>query len=442
MQLLARFKDHWKKEQYAAPGQALLLAVSGGRDSMVLAHLLKASGISFAIGHCNFSLRDEESDDDEQLVKDWAIEKGISFFTTRFDTAAQAKSMGKGIQETARILRYTWLEQVRTEKGFAAIATAHHAHDNAETMLINLFKGTGIAGLHGIRHRHGHLIRPLLFATREEIREYAAVHQVPFREDSSNSSDKYLRNAVRLNIIPAIENYFPAAVQQMNETIRRLAEAEVFYRKEITRQIKKLKEQRGKDIFIPVLKLLKYDAPETICYELFREYGFHATQTGEILKLALSDSGKWMESGSHKLIRDRGFLILTEKTTTATDFILIPELPATVQAEALSFQFARLDARPEVSADQSTACIDASQVEFPLILRRWRQGDYFYPLGMGMKKKKLSRFFIDQKLPVHKKEAVWVLESNKRIVWVAGLRLDERFKLRPSTTACIRVTVR
>lgn len=408
---------------------------------MVMAHLFLENKMPFAVAHCNFQLRGEEADKDEELVRDWCSGHGISFYHTRFDTKAKTEQWKKGIQETARILRYDWLEKVRSENGYSFLATAHHANDNAETLLMNLFKGTGISGLHGILPRNGNIIRPLLFAAKKDIAEYVSNNNIPYREDASNALDKYTRNDVRLNILPVIEKSFPNIISSLNNSIQRFAEAEELYKKAMEQERKKLLDQRGKDYYIAVRKLEKRQPLHTICYELFKPFGFTAGQVQDIISLLHAESGHYLISPTHRVIRDRDFLIITVFDTRDADFISIENIPITLKAGGRQYKFKNAPRPDTIPGGDDTAYIDTRKLEQPLILRRWKQGDYFYPLGMGMKKKKLSRYLIDKKMPLHEKENTWVLESNKRIVWVAGHRLDERFKITPSTKEVLIVKV-
>ena len=419
----------------------MLLAVSGGIDSMAMAHLFLHSGLPFAVGHCNFQLRGAEADADEELVRDWCTQHNISFYNARFDTQAKADYWKKGIQETARILRYEWLEQIRKEQGYTAIATAHHANDNAETLLMNLFKGTGIAGLHGILPKNGHIIRPLLFANKEGIRVYVANHNIPYRDDASNATDKYTRNNVRLNLLPAIEQAFPNVVRSLNHSIQRFAEAELLYTKAIEQERKKLVEQRGKDYYIPVRKLIKREPLHTICYELFKPFGFATGQVEDIVSLLTAETGHYVASPTHRVIRNRDMLVITLHDLRQTDMVVIEEIPRTINNNGRQFKFQYKAMPVEITTDENIALVNAARLEQPLILRKWQQGDYFYPLGMGMKKKKLSKYLVDKKIPLHEKEHIMVLESNKRIVWVAGHRLDERFKITPTTEQVLVVKI-
>lgn len=441
MSLLKRFKETFEQQQFNTSGKSVLLAVSGGIDSMAMANLFLSAGFSFAVAHCNFQLRGQEADKDEQLVKNWCEEHNVTFHVTRFDTQAKVDEWKKSIQETARILRYDWLEDIRKQNGYSFIATAHHANDNAETLLMHLFKGTGISGLHGIPLVNGNIIRPILFAPKNEITAYAQVHNIPYRDDASNASDKYLRNQVRLNILPEIEKSFPNIIANLDNSIRRFSEAEQLYNKAIEQERKKLVENRGNDLYISVRKLSKRQPLATICYELFSPYGFTSAQVPHIIELLDAASGHIMLSPTHRIIRDRAFLIITQLAADAADIIPIDDIPATINTGEQSFRFAYEQKPSSIPSDNNIAFIDAAKLEQPLLLRRWRQGDYFYPLGMGMKKKKLSRYLVDQKIPIHEKENIWVLESNKRIVWIAGHRLDERFKLKPATGKVLKITL-
>ncbi len=439
MDLLKGFETNWAKQKFAGPTQKTLVAVSGGIDSMALANLFLKAGLSFGIAHCNFQLRGDESDKDEVLVREWAFANNIPFHHTRFETKQKMEEWKKGVQETARMLRYEWFAEVCEEYKYSAIATAHHANDNAETLLMHLFKGTGIAGLHGIPVKNDKIIRPLLFASRKEIEAYVVANNIKYREDASNATDNYLRNEVRHHILPVIEKVFPEGIRHLRDSIERFAEAETIYRKAIDAERKKMVEQRGKDIYIPVLKLQKAEALQTICYELFTPYGFTPAQLPSIISLLTAESGHWVGSATHKVIRNRDFLIITDATPHATDIVQIEGVPCEISTEHGTFHFTIEDKPASIPVADDIAMIDASLLSFPLILRRWKTGDYFYPLGMGMKKKKVSKYFIDQKVPLHVKDKVWVLESARRIVWICGMRLDERFKVKDKTQQVIKI---
>lgn len=443
MPLSERFIQHWTEKFAATAGKRpVLLAVSGGIDSMVMAHLFLRTAIPFAVAHCNFSLRGTASDKDELFVREWCSQHQIHFYHKRFDTLQEAERLKKSIQETARILRYDWFEQLRAAHAFSCIATAHHADDNAETMLINLCRGTGIAGLHGIPERSHHVIRPLLFVTRKEVEVYAATVQLTWREDESNSKDDYLRNALRHRVLPVLDQLIPGVAMRILNTSRTIGEAEQLYQQAIMTKRKQLLEQRGKDYYVPVKLLSRYTPLYTICYELFRPFGFSAAQAATIPDLLQAESGRYISSATHRIIRNRDFLVVTALQTEQADLILIQELPAVIETGDQTFHCTVKERPEQLDQAPNVLLADMDKLTFPLVLRRKKTGDYLYPIGMGMKKKKVSRLLIDQKVALHDKEHIWILESGKRIVWVAGIRADERFKITDRTQRVLRITLR
>lgn len=427
------FREYLAAKQYVLPGQTVLLAVSGGADSMAMVHLFLKTDVDFAIAHCNFGLRGVESDMDEALVNDWCSEHKIVFHTTRFDTKQKTEEWKKGTQETARILRYEWFEQIRKEFGYAKIATAHHANDNVETLLINLCKGTGIAGIHGILPVNGNIIRPLLFAEKDAIRQWVEMNKISYREDASNDTDDYLRNAIRHKLVPVMQELFPNVINNVNDSIGRFGEAEVLYKRAIAQESKQLIERRGQDHYIPVLKLRNRKPLATICYELLLPFGFSAAQVPNVISLLDAESGHYVSSGTHRIIRNRDFLVVTAAVAEEADLVLIESLPCTVDTGRFRFSFSVQPKPKNIPADPNEAWLDMKGITFPLVLRRWKTGDYLYPFGMKMKKKKVSRLFIDQKVPLHEKEHIRILETGKRIAWVSGIRPDERFRIKNDT---------
>lgn len=440
MNLPQRLEQYWQAQQFPHKKEKILLALSGGKDSMALASILHQIGCNLTVAHCNFMLRGTESELDEQLVKDWAAQNNILCHSISFDTKKEMARNKTGVQETARKLRYDWFSNLCKEHHYVAIATAHHANDNVETLLINLCKGTGIAGLHGIPAKNNKIIRPLLFATQAEITEYVIEHQTPFREDASNSSTQYLRNAVRHKIIPALSELFPDVISQISHNIERFKQVETIYELAIAEEKKKLIERRGNDYYIPILKLLKRPSYESICFEIFKEFGFSSAQVPEILKLLNSESGHYLSSESHRVIRNRMFLIITEIISPKTDLIIIDQIPCSIETSEGQFNFRIVESTKHIDESKYTAYLDLDTLKLPLLLRRWRIGDYFYPLGMGMKKKKISRFLIDQKVPIHEKEKVWIVESQQKIAWLAAMRIDERFKVKNATKKLLKIT--
>ena len=460
MSLLQKFQDNWKRQFHhiSTASHKLLLAVSGGVDSIVLTDLVVKSGFDFIIAHCNFQLRGDESERDETFVRSLQNKYGKEVLVNRFDTRQYASQNKISIQEAARELRYKWFEELINPKSeirnpkFAA--TAHHANDNIETLLINFFRGTGISGLHGIPAKQGKIIRPLLFAKREEIISYAKENNLKWVEDTSNTSDKYTRNFFRLQIIPAIKEVFENIEENLLHNIERLKEAEILYHQAIQQHLKKLCEEKGNEVHIPILKLQKSEPLNTIIWEIIKSYNFHAAQVEEVKKLFNAENASYITSDLYRIIKNRNWLVIAPIQTGEAQNILIEEDDKKIKFENGILFLEKMSSgnlpagRPgwRLETSNNIATLDATQIKFPLFLRRWKQGDYFYPLGMpnitdGRRgKKKLAKFFIDQKLSKTEKEKVWVIEMNKKIIWVIGYRIDDRFKITPSTKEVFRIT--
>jgi tRNA(Ile)-lysidine synthase len=438
MSLVNQFISFVSKENLFSPKDKLLLAVSGGVDSVVLCELCKQAGYDFVIAHCNFKLRGAESERDKDFVQQLAKKYNIPFHLNEFDTTSYAASKKISIQEAARELRYHWFNEL-IQKGEAKyIVTAHHLDDNIETMVMHFFRGTGIYGLRGMLSMQHNIIRPLLFAKKDALKEFAATQQLPFVEDSSNAEDKYTRNFFRNQLLPQIQEVYPNAEQNLAHNQRRFAEVEILYKQAVEQHKKKLLEPKGSEIHIPVLKLKKAVPLHTIVYEIIKDYNFSPQQTGEVIDLLDSDSGKFVRSSSHRIIKNRNWLIIAPVEAKQAKHILIEDSDSVIEFELGNLHIKREGA---LSNDQQIACLNFQEIKFPLLLRKWKQGDYFYPLGMR-KKKKLARFFIDQKLSLSDKEKVWVLESNKKIAWVVGMRIDDRFKIMNSSTAILNIELK
>lgn len=433
--LLTAFNDYTLKEHLFTPSQKVLLAVSGGIDSVVMTDLFNKAGRIFAIAHCNFQLRQEESVRDETFVTTLAVKYNVPLFKVSFDTSTYATENRVSIQVAARELRYQWLEQIRKEEGYSYIATAHHMQDNVETVLMNFAKGTGISGMHGILPSTGALIRPLLFASKEQLTDYAKEHKLSYVEDSSNSSTKYTRNHFRHQVLPPIVTAFPQAISNMSAGIERMREAEILYNEAIARHKKQLLFKQGDNWMVPVLKLKKTVPLPTIAYEIFREYGCSPAQVGQVLQLLDSESGKYVQTDTYRIVRNRQWLLIHAADAAERPVTVIEKEDTVVVTPegSLKLRIIPVTSLENIPREAEIACLDMKQVHFPLLLRKWKQGDYFYPLGM-QKKKKLSRFFIDQKLSLLQKEQTWIIESGKRIAWIAGIRIDDRFKITPATT--------
>jgi tRNA(Ile)-lysidine synthase len=463
MVLLKSFLAFIKKENLFQPKDKLLIAVSGGVDSVVLCELCKQAGFDFSIAHCNFQLRGEESKRDEHFVKALAEKYSVPFFVKKFETEKYAQQNKLSIQVAARDLRYEWFNEIVSgewapstgsghhspsmlsvsKEAIHYIFTAHHANDNIETLLMNFFKGTGINGLRGILSKNGKIIRPLLFATKQEIKNFAIENNLSLVEDSSNILDKYTRNFFRNQLIPSLQKVFPQVERNLIDNVERFRDIEILYQQSIISHKKKLLEQKGEEIHIPVLKLLKAQPLSTIIYEIIKDFGFTSHQTAEVIHLLQSESGRYIQSLSHKIIRNRKWLILSPNNSSVAQNILIEEKDKIIEFDngKLKLTIEKLTSDScQLSTDNLKAFTDADKITFPLLLRKWKQGDYFYPLGMN-KKKKLSRFFIDQKMSLTEKENTWIIETYKKVIWIAGKRIDDRFKITPQTKNVIRFTL-
>ena len=446
MELLQNFLAYIKKENLFTKKDHLLIAISGGADSTVLCALCVAAGFSFSLAHCNFKLRGEESDRDEMFVKKLSEYLGVKLFLKTFDTVFQSKLNKTSIEETARNLRYDWFNQLlhdskATDNPFSFLLTAHHADDNVETVMMNFFRGTGIKGLRGILPKQQQIIRPLLFAKRNEIIEYANSNKVDYLTDSSNASNDYTRNLFRNEILPLIEKVYPEALNNVLRNIERFAAVEYLYEESIVQIKQNLIEKKGDEIHIPVLKLLKTKPLQTVIYEIIKDASFTALQVNEVEKLLHSDSGKYIKSASHIILLNRKWLIISPLTPSQeTKNIIIEENVGNILFEEGTLQICPSTVPEKFAADVMTVYIDGVNFKYPLLLRKWKTGDYFYPLGMT-KKKKLSRFFIDLKLSLLQKEKCWVLESDKKIVWVIGYRIDERYKITSNSKQIVKLNL-
>ncbi len=442
MDLLVKFKQFIAKENLFQKNDKLLLAVSGGVDSVVLCELCKQAGYNFVMAHCNFQLRGEKSERDELFVKALAEKYGMPVFVKKFNTKQIAAEQKKSIETAARDLRYSWFHELaKTEHSLNHILTAHHADDNIETVTMNFFRGTGIAGVRGMLPRQGKIIRPLLFARRKELETFVAAFNLEFVTDETNFENDYTRNFFRNKILPLVTESYPEAAKNILHNIRRLRETELLYQQAIDLHKHKLVEKKGNEIHIPVLKLNKTKPLQTILYEIIKDFDFTAHQVVEVIALLESETGKYIQSNTHRIIKNRKWLIITPNNSADAENILIEAEDKTIHFEAGILKFEKVAITNfKLSTGSDIAQLDATTIQFPLLLRKWKQGDYFYPLGMK-KKKKLSRFFIDQKLSLPQKESTWVIEMDKKIIWVVGMRIDDRFKVIDSSKSILKIAL-
>jgi tRNA(Ile)-lysidine synthase len=439
--LLEKFIRFFAEKNLRTEGHKFLVAVSGGVDSVVLCALCKQAGLDFTIAHANFGLRGEESERDEAFVRSLGKRYGVEVCVKKFDMEAEASRNKQSIQETARDLRYKWFSQVRSEKGLDYILVAHHAGDNIETLMMNFFRGTGLQGMTGIPewNPEARILRPMIHAAREEIEDYAREQGLQWMEDSSNSSSKYTRNFFRNELIPAIKKIYPQVAENLLDNIERFKKINALYHLSLLELKKKICEQKGTEVRIPFRKLMRY-RDTSLIYEIIREYGFGEKQVDEVIKLAGAGSGKFIANEQFRIIKHGNWFIIVPRLANAeTILIEEPEQEVRFHGGRMRFKTMMKDAF-QLQRSDALAQLDARHIEFPLLLRKWKQGDYFYPLGMR-KKKKVSRFFIDRKLAKHLKEDAWVMESGRKIIWVVGMRIDDRFRITDATEQILVITL-
>lgn len=428
------FKNHIETQLPNLFDSKLLVACSGGLDSTVLVQLTHQLGLDIAIAHCNFNLRGKESKADEAFVKDLASRLGLHFHSKSFDTNSELQKRGGSIQMVTRDLRYEWFETVLQSEGYDNVLTAHHLDDSLETFLINLSRGTGIDGLTGIPSQNQNVIRPMLPFSRIDIFDYAKTHKMKWREDSSNVEDKYLRNKIRHDIVPRLKELHPNFLGNFKSTQRRLrGTAAILENTKHELQSKLFKPKKGQ-LRIAIAELQKFDPLKEYLYLLFGDFGF--TEWDDLAHLLHAMSGKRVISKTHILVKDRDDLILSELTVPNNESYLLKkgqdklEVPIKLKIENVETMG---------SLSDNVLYVDKETLNYPLKLRKWENGDYFYPLGMKGKKK-LSKFFKDEKIDRIAKESQWLLCSDDGIIWVVGRRADDRFKVRESTKDIIKIT--
>lgn len=437
-----RFKDFIESQKLFTQQHHLLVACSGGIDSVVLVHLLHELQYDCSILHCNFQLRGKESNRDQAFVVQLADQLSIPCHVNTFDTEKVMNEWGKGVQETARILRYNWFdEQVNLHAANGKqplLLTAHHQDDQLETVVFNFFRGTGIAGLTGMNTKDGCLVRPLLFASRNEIESYAIDKKLSWVEDSSNKETIYARNQLRHDVFPLLEKAVPSFKQNLSNNIKRFQETEMLFKQQIALIQKRVVEKRDKGYAIAVNKIKHLVPLDTIVYEIFSPFGFTSAQTGELKKLFIAHTGSFMQSPTHRVLKNRDWLLIDPLHEISSSVYVIEKDQSSVSVGDKTICISMHENSSMLSAAANEAWLDASKLEFPLLVRPWKNGDYFYPLGMK-KKKKISKFLIDQKLSKTEKESQYVIESAKKIVWVVGRRIDERFKVLPHSKEILQL---
>jgi len=435
--MLLKFKDHLLNNLSFLKSKKLLLAVSGGIDSMVLLHLFQQLDYDITIAHCNFSLRGDESDDDEKFISEYAKKNIINIFVTSFNTKLFVTDNKVSIQVAARQLRYEWFNQLLLQNNLDYLLTAHHLDDSLETFLINFTRGTGLEGLIGIPEQNDTILRPLLPFTRTEIEAYVAENNIAWREDSSNASTKYLRNKIRHEVVPVLKSLNPSFADSFVQTILNLQQAQsmvqdaavIIYRQVVT----DFDDQKHIDI----LQLKRLPNYKAYLYQWLNPLGF--TAWDDIYSLVNAQAGKYITSPNYRILKDRDVLIVEPLQSVDNE---VYEISQNVQqtTNPIGLKLKIVDSKDEISR-KNVIFVDNELIKFPLLVRKWEEGEYFYPAGMKGLKKKVSKYFKDEKMSLSQKESTWILCSENEIIWIIGRRSDERFKVTDATTQILKIEV-
>ncbi len=411
----------------------VIAAVSGGKDSVLLAHLLKSSGFNFAIAHCNFQLRGAEANRDQDFTSNLARQLQVPFFLTEFNTADFAAENHISVQMAARKLRYEWFEKISSEQNYEVIALAHHQNDAVETILLNLTRGTGIAGMHGILPKNGKLVRPMLFLSKENIDEICTEENLNFVEDSSNASTKYARNKIRLEVVPKLKEINPNLEKTFEQNLERFRQLEQL----LENQLQQLRDtsfiRQKSETRIKISALKNLHPQQLLLFGLLRGFNFSEQVVADLLLSLEKQPGKIFESPSHQLVLDREEIIIYPKKERGAEIAEIGENQNEVNFQGFKLKLLHDETPLIVKNNPMATSVDAAKLIFPLTVRNWQTGDSFFPMGMGHQQK-LSDFFVHQKVPLHQKSLIPVLvNGNHEIVWIAGFRLDDRYKISSGT---------
>ena len=435
-------RSYIRTENLFTPGDKIILAVSGGVDSMVMLDLFQRMEEEFVVAHCNFHLRGAESDGEEAFLKDYCGDAGIELYVKHFDTREYAALTGISVEMAARKLRYDWFFELLDQLSFQYVATAHHQDDLIETMLVNLSRGTGIRGLSGIQPKNGKIIRPLLTVNREQILAYAAEHHISYKNDSSNDELLCQRNVIRHQIIPLFEEINQAFRKNAVRTASILKDTEQIYLQKIDDVRQMVMEQQGMNCLFSIDKLRSLQPLNSILFELFYPFGINAQQVREIIGAFDAEAGKIFLSQTHRIVKDRSHFIVTPLDNEDPFRCYIEENQKEISwPVSLRFELIPRNAGFRFSRSHLVADLDYDLLQFPLLMKKWESGEYFQPLGMSGFKK-ISNFFIDEKLSIPEKESVWIVYSGQKVVWITGKRIDDRFKITLKTKRVLRIVMR
>jgi tRNA(Ile)-lysidine synthase len=441
LQVVEELRKHIKQKGLFKFDEKILLAVSGGVDSMAMFYLFREAGFHFGVAHCNFKLRSRESDSDEQLVEETAMKMGVPFFKKSFPTREYAHNHGVSIQMAARELRYQWFEEIRSQNNYDYIATAHHRDDHTETVFINITRGSGLGGLRGIPLKNGKIIRPIACFSRQQLNEYVYRNKILYREDTSNADDKYLRNRIRHHVIPLLKQINPSldrAIEELSGSVLQAYElADYLIKKEVRPNIRFI----GERLEVPVNSIINTPGQMIILSEILKPFNFQLPVVQDILDALQSQPGKLFYSSTHVCLKDRHFLIIHPiPETDRSSIYYVEQGLEKVDLPSGQMQFFQYTAEniPDFPDDNNTAFLDLEKLQFPLEIRNPRDGDHFIPLGMSGKKK-ISDFLTDLKIPRTQKDKVWLLVSHETIVWVAGYRIHDHYKIKKAGRTILEV---
>ena len=433
--MLQQFRQFISDNRLFSGKDKILAAVSGGMDSVALCSLFRQAGINFGIAHCNFLLRGSESDADEEFVRQLASEYGVNFYTRSFETSEYARAKGISIQMAARDLRYAWFDELIKTEGYSSVATAHHLDDQSETFFINLLRGSGLSGIHGILPKQGNIVRPMLFATREEIDDFVRDNRLPYREDSSNKSRKYLRNRLRHELMPVLMNIDPAFSHKLNQTMLHIRGIEDILNQKVNEVSERIVIKKQDQFQVEISKIKELNPFETWTYLILQPFGFSAAVVNEVVEAMEGISGKMFFSQTHRLVKDREILIiepLANLNPAQLQYFIGEDTPEITRPFPMEFSSMPVAETLEMLHNPAFACLDAGKLKYPLTLRLWQKGDRFIPFGMkGWKK--VSDFLTDLKLPVPEKEKTWLMLSAGDVVWIVGKRIDDRYRISKQT---------
>ena len=434
--MLQKFKEHININFPFLKDKKLLIAISGGVDSVVLAHLFSELNFNISLAHCNFQLREKESNLDEEFVKLLSQKTSNQIFTIKFDTEKFASKNKFSIQIAARELRYNWFQKIIKKHSFDYVLTAHHADDNLETFLINLTRGSGLDGFTGIPKINGNIVRPLLAFSREEILAYAKTNTIDWREDASNATTKYIRNKIRHKVLPVLKEINPNLLETFAKTIENLQESKQIIEDKIADISSEVINSENDILKINIEKIIQLSNPKAYLYQLLKAHNF--TEWNDVSNLLSAQSGKHVFSKTHRLIKDRAFLLLSKNViSNEKELFLIDESQSEITHPIhLNFEVVQ----QKFTENKQTIYVDKDLLKYPLIVRKWQNGDYLYPLGM-QGKKKLSKYFKDEKLSLLEKENTLLLcNSENEIIWVLNYRQDNRFSLKNTSNNILKIT--